>query len=58
MRFSEQIATGSLVEVWKGKMKKYPDSNEIHKVAIKKLKGIMNLNRVVSILKKSVMQVQ
>ena len=40
IRLVDQIATGKFVEVWKGKMKKYPDSNEIQKIAIKKLKGI------------------
>ncbi|CAC5416119.1 unnamed protein product [Mytilus coruscus] len=37
IRLVEEIAAGSFVEVWKGKMKKYPNSSEIQKVAIKKL---------------------
>lgn len=38
IHLTDQIAAGKFVEVWKGKMRRFPDSNEIYRIAIKKLK--------------------
>jgi len=47
VRCTERIAKGSFVEVWQGKMRKYPRRNDIMKVAVKKIIGralVTNLN--------------
>lgn len=39
VRCTDRIAKGTFVEVWQGKMRKYPRRNDIMKVAVKKIMG-------------------
>ena len=53
VRCTERIAKGSFVEVWQGKMRKYPRRNDIMKVAVKKIIGralVTNLNWLLTVI--------
>lgn len=39
IRLTELKAKGSYVEVWRGRMRKFPNKREIMKIAIKKIVG-------------------
>lgn len=40
IRLLEQIGRGSFVEVWKGRMRRTPGTNDIMRIIVKKLDGI------------------
>ena len=42
VRLLDVLATGSYSEVWRGRMRKNPDANDVVKVAIKKMMGRMH----------------